>query len=79
MKIPKRKCEYYEKYYDSILIPECLYGAHPKSAITLRNRWMVERSDLVIVYVERNKGGAYAAMTHAKKLNKEIVNLYKDV
>lgn len=30
--------EYYEKYYDSIIIPESLYGAHPKIAITLKNR-----------------------------------------
>ena len=43
--------EYYEKYYDNIIIPENVYGAHPKSAITLKNRWMVEQSELVIVYI----------------------------
>lgn len=67
--------EYYEKYYDSIIIPHSVNGAHPKSAITLKNRWMVEQSDLVIVYVERNKGGAYTAMKYAEKLNKKIINL----
>ncbi len=67
--------EYYEKYYDSIIIPESVCGAHPKSAITLKNRWMVEKSNLVLVYVERNKGGAYTAMKYAKKLNKNIINL----
>ncbi len=67
--------EYYEKYYDNIIIPEVLYGAHPKSIITLKNRWMVEQSDLVIAYVERNNGGAYTAMKYAQKLNKNIVNL----
>ncbi len=71
--------EYYEKYYDSIMIPECVYDAHPKSAITLKNRWMVECSDLVLVYVERNKGGAYAALKYAKKLNKNVVNLYESL
>jgi hypothetical protein len=30
----------------------------------------------VIVYVERDKGGAYAAMNYAEKLDKEIINLY---
>lgn len=69
--------EYYEKYYDSIIIPESMYGAHPKSAITLKNRWMVEQSDLVIIYVESDKGGAYTAMKYAEKLNKRIINLYK--
>ena len=69
--------EYYEKYYDSIIIPESVYGSHPKSAITLKNRWMIERSDLVIVYVKRDKGGAYTAMKYAKKLNKRVRNICK--
>lgn len=67
--------EDYEKYYDSIIIPEDLYGVHPKSAITLKNRWMIEQSDLVIVYVERKEGGAYSAMKYAEKLNKKIINI----
>ena len=67
--------EFYEKYYDSIIIPETVYGAHPKAAITLKNRWMIEQSDLVIVYVERNSGGAYKAMKYAEKLNKKLINL----
>ncbi|MBO7170104.1 MAG: hypothetical protein J6W28_02890 [Clostridia bacterium] len=68
--------EFYEKYYDSVIIPESVYGAHPKQAITLKNRWMVEQSDLVIVYVERNTGGAFAAMQYARKTKKETVNLF---
>ena len=67
--------EYYEKYYDSIIIPDSVYGAHPKSAITLKNRWMVEQSNLVIIYVKRESGGAYTAMRYAEKLGKEILNL----
>ena len=67
--------EYYEKYYDSIIMPPSIQGAHPKQAITLKNRWMVEMSDLVIVYVERENGGAYAAMKYAEKLNKNVVNI----
>lgn len=66
---------YYEKYYDSVIVPESVYGAHPKSAITLKNRWMIEHSDLVLVFVEREKGGAYAAMKYAQKLNKRVINL----
>ena len=33
--------EYYEKYYDNVIIPEHVDGVHPKFAITLKNRWMV--------------------------------------
>ena len=69
--------EYYETYYDNIIIPESLYSAHPKSAITLKNRWMIEQSDLVIVHVKHNKGGAYTAMKYADKLNKKVINLYR--
>ena len=67
--------EYYEKYYDNIIIPESVGSVHPKSAITLKNRWMIEQSNLVIVYVEQNNGGAYNALEYAKKQQKEIINL----
>ena len=72
--------EYYEAYYDEMMISESIGKAHPKQAITLRNRWLVETADLVIVYVERESGGAYTAMRYAEKLNKTIINLAeKDV
>ena len=51
--------EYYYKYYDEIVIPEMLYGAHPKAAITLRNRWMVGNSDLIIAYIYHEKWEAW--------------------
>ena len=69
--------EFYEKYYDDIIIPESLHGVHPKSAISAKNRWMVEQSDLIIVYVERESGGAFTAMKYAKKLGKRVVNLFE--
>ena len=72
---PEKDMEYYEKYYDSVMIPECIGRTYPKGAITKRNRWMVEQCDLFICYVEREEGGAYAAMKYAKKLDKEIINL----
>ena len=68
--------EYYEKYYDNIIIPESVYGVHPKAAITIKNQWMIEQSDFVLVYVERETGGAYTAMKYAEKLSRKIKNLY---
>ena len=67
--------DYYERYYDQIIIPESVYGVHPKSAITLKNKWMIDRSDLVIVYAERDTGGAYTALKYAEKQNKRVINL----
>lgn len=35
--------EYYEQFYDDIIVPDEIAGIHYKSAITKRNRWMVEQ------------------------------------
>ena len=64
--------EYYANYYDEVIIPDAIGKAHPKGAITLRNKWMVENSDLVIRYIEHEEGGAYVAVKYAGKLNKKI-------
>ena len=64
----------YESYYDNIVIPDCVFGIHPKKAIWTRNRWMIEHSDLVIAAVER-AGGADAAMTYAIRKHKKVINL----
>ena len=66
--------EYFEKYYDNILFP---VKAHYKAAITKRNEWMIDNSDLVVCYVERESGGAYSAMKYAYKRGKQIINLVK--
>ena len=39
---------------------------------------MAEQADLVIVFVEKDSGGAYTAMKYAKKLEKEVINLADD-
>jgi len=72
---PEKNMEYYEKYYDSVIIPECIEKSYPKSAITKRNRWMTEQADLFICFVDHESGGAFDALRYAKKLGKEIVNL----
>ena len=44
----------------------------------IRNREMVDRSDLVIFCVERSSGGAYQTMKYAVKQEKNIINLCAD-
>lgn len=75
---PVSRLDDYDKYYDSIIIPESLATAHPKAAITLRNRRMIDNSDLVIVYVKRKFGGAYEALRYAQRTNKTIISLCED-
>ena len=70
--------ESFERYYDEVEICAESQGAYLKAAIGIRNRVMVDRSDLVICYVERKNGGAYAAVSYAEKQGKHIINLAKE-
>ena len=72
---PTKDMEYYEKYYDDIIIYEAEKKPHFKRAITERNRFMIDMVDLVIVYVDKQEGGAYQAMRYAQLQSKELVVL----
>ena len=61
--------------YDEVVIPDVVAGGHPKSAITKRNRWMVEESDFIVSYVIRDFGGAYTAIKYATKLGKKTISV----
>ena len=66
---------WHEAQYDEILIPAELDGVHPKAAIGLRNRWMVDRSDIVIAALHRDFGGAAEAVRYAEKREKGVVRI----
>ena len=65
----------FHAYYDEIEICAESAEKHFKSAHQIRNRTMVDRSDLVVFCVEHNSGGAYQTMKYAKKANANIINL----
>ncbi len=67
--------EFYNTYFNDVIIPQEMMGSHPKSAITKRNRWIIDKSDYVIAFVSREFGGAYAAVKYARKQNKTIIYL----
>ena len=52
-----------------------LGDAQHKAAHQARNRDMVDRSDLVVFYVEHEHGGAWQTMSYAVNQEKEIINL----
>ena len=66
--------EYYEVYYDNILIPVPL-ETHYKSAYGKRNDWMLDRSDLLVAFVQRKEGGAYTMMKRAQRRGIPVINL----
>ena len=67
--------EYYETYFDDVIVPSELAGVHYKSAITKRNRWMVEQSNWIIAFVYRDFGGAYTTLRYAEKKGLRVINL----
>lgn len=46
-----------------------------KAAIQIRNRNLVDRSDLIVCCIQRKSGGAYKTMQYAEKRGKCIINL----
>ena len=67
--------EYFHDYYTDIEISYSASMAHPKSAIQIRNREMVDRADLIICYVEEKRGGAWQTIQYATTQEKIIINL----
>ena len=79
--LPYAKSDFYKNkedylnYYDDVEICAKAAAAHPKAAIQIRNREMVDRSDLVLCYVIHSKGGAYQTQKYAQKSGKKTINL----
>ena len=67
-----------EERFDDIVYPS-LENVPLRYAITHRNRWIVEQSDLIIAFIEHNYGGAYSTYIYAKRKNKEVHNLFKTI
>ena len=66
--------EYYAALYDDVIIPDELADIHPKAAIKYRNRWIIDHSDIILIYTKRSCGGAYEARRYAERIGKKIVN-----
>lgn len=63
-------------FYDEIVICEEASRGYVKKAHQIRNRAMVDRSDLVIFCVQHEGGGAWQTLQYAKKQNKPYYNLH---
>ncbi len=71
--LPKQTDTTLEKH--PALLPEGVENAPPRFAIDSRNRWMVDRSDIVVTYVRRPFGGAAKFKELAEKKNKTVIEL----
>lgn len=66
-----------KKDFDHIIYPS-LESIPPKFAITHRNKYMVNISDVVIAYIHHEYGGAYQAYRYAIKTKKRTFNIYEE-
>ncbi len=66
---------YMKCLFDDILVCGASDGAHYKSMITKRNRWIAEKSDIMIAYVMHSGGGAYASLKYAEKQKLKIIRV----
>ncbi len=72
---PVKDYEYYDDYYDEIIIPDELHGVHPKAAITERNRWIVANSDMLIAYIRNKSGGTATCVRMAERLRRTVIKI----
>lgn len=71
--------ESFHDYYTDVEISHAASKAHPKSAIQIRNREMVDRADLILCYIEHKEGGAWQTIQYAMKQEKTVINLAEDI
>lgn len=57
------------------VFPEGLELVPKRFAIVWRNRWMIEHSEYVVTFVQRDFGGAAVFQKEAEKKGKTIINL----
>jgi len=65
----------FHAYYDEIEVCDEASTVHFKEAYTVRNRRMIDRSDIVVIHAVHEHGGAYQALMYAQKMRKHIIRI----
>ncbi len=65
----------YDNFYSHVEVCEESDSAHFKAAIGIRNRHMIDRSDLVIAYLRHSHGGVAKAVAYAKENNIPVLEV----
>ena len=69
--MPTHKCEF------PTILPEGIENIAKKGAIEYRNKWMVQKADFAITFIERDFGGASKFASLARKKCQKTINLAK--
>ena len=73
--LPTKKSEYDD--YTNTIIPEGIETVPKRFAISYRNKWMIQQSDMVVTYVTHSFGGAAQFKEIAVKQGKTVIELSK--
>ncbi|MBR2724980.1 MAG: hypothetical protein IKB72_06035 [Ruminococcus sp.] len=71
--IPTKKSEY--DSFTNTLLPEGIETIPKRFAISYRNKWMVEQSDMVVTYVTHGFGGAAQFKAMAERQGNTVIEL----
>ena len=72
---PTKKDYTYKEYFTDTIYPVNLESVPRKFAISQRNRWMINKSQFVVTYVEHIIGGAAQFKELAEKKRKTVINI----
>ena len=71
--IPTKKSEY--DNFTNTLLPEGIETVPKRFAISWRNKWMIEQSDVVVTYITHGFGGAAQFKALAQRQGKTVIEL----
>ena len=71
--LPTTKSEYDD--YTNTILPEGIETAPKRFAISWRNKWMIQQSDVVVTYVTHSFGGAAQFKELAERQGKTVIEL----
>ena len=71
--LPTKKNEYED--HSNTILPEGIETVPKRFAISYRNKWMVEQSDVVVTYVTHSFGGAAQFKAMAQRQGKKVIEL----
>lgn len=57
------------------IVPEGIENVPPRCGIIYRNKWMADKADFVITYVNRSFGGAAKFKEYSQKQKKTIIEI----
>jgi uncharacterized phage-like protein YoqJ len=72
---PNRNLKIDKENFSNTIFPKELANAHPRYAIVKRNKWMIEKSDYVITYINNPFGNAIKFKNMSLQKGKKVIEL----